>query len=66
LSHWAKQTGNLAAWQRSIAFSLGRLVTQNKDPSLKQAVQGVKILEEVERLGFKLEREERSLDQPSR
>ena len=63
VSHWAKQTGNLAAWQRSIAFSLGRLAKQNKDPSLKQAVQGVKILEEVQRLGFKLERGDRTQEQ---
>jgi hypothetical protein len=64
VSHWAKQTGNLAAWQRSIAFSLGRLAKQNKDPSIKQAVQGVKILEEVQRLGFKLERDDRPSEEP--
>ena len=56
VSHWARETSNLASWQRSIAFSLGRLAKQHRDPSIKQATQGSKILEEVERVGFKFER----------
>jgi AIPR protein len=52
ISHWAKETGNLAPWQRSIAFSLGRM-SGRKPPSEKQAKQAVKILEEAQRLGFK-------------
>ncbi len=55
ISHWAKETDNLAPWQRSIAFSLGRLATQQRQPSPKQAAQGVKIFEEAQRLGFKSE-----------
>ena len=51
LSHWAKETGNLASWQRSIAFSLGKIAGR-KPPSEKQAKQAVKILEEAQRLGF--------------
>ena len=52
LSHWAKETNNLQPWQRSLAFSLGRLAANNKSPSRKQANQGLKILQESERLGF--------------
>ena len=52
LSAWAKETGNLQAWQRSLAFSLGRLIGLGKDPSRKQAVQGALILDEAQRLGF--------------
>ncbi len=53
ISHWAKETGNLAAWQRSIAFSLGRIAGR-KLPSEKQAKQAAKILNEAQRLGFNL------------
>jgi hypothetical protein len=54
ISGWAKETGNLASWQRSLAYSLGRLAAQNKEPSTKQVQQGQKILEEVRRLGFRM------------
>src|SRR5208283_3826156 len=47
ISAWAKETANLAPWQRSLAYSLGRLAAQNKEPSTKQAFQGQKILDEV-------------------
>lgn len=53
VSGWAKETGNLAPWQRSIAYSLGRLANQQKRPSVKQATQGLKLLTQAERLGFK-------------
>ena len=53
IAHWARETGHLESWQRSIAFSLGRLAKQRRAPSYKQAVQGAKILAETERLGFK-------------
>ena len=56
ISHWAKETGNLSPWQRSIAFSLGKLASRQKAPSLKQAQQGLKILEESGRLGFQVGR----------
>jgi hypothetical protein len=55
ISNWAKETDNLAPWQRSLAFSLGRLASQQKAPSPKQAAQGVKIIAEAQRLGFKNE-----------
>jgi AIPR protein len=53
LSHWAKETGNLASWQRSIAFDLGKRGKQGRAPSLKQAVQAAKILAEAKRLGYR-------------
>lgn len=52
IAAWAKETGNLQSWQRSLAFSLGRIVSKNQKPSWKQAKQGIKILEEARRLGF--------------
>jgi hypothetical protein len=55
ISNWAKETDNLAPWQRSLAFSLGKLASRQKPPSPKQAAQGVKIFDEAQRLGFKNE-----------
>ncbi len=52
LANWAKRTGNLQGWQRSIAFGIGRRVSQGTPASPKQAVQGAKILQEARRLGF--------------
>ena len=54
ISAWAKETGNLAAWQRSLAYTLGILASRGKEPSVKQANQGEKILDEVRRLGFRM------------
>ncbi len=53
VSNWAKETGNLQSWQRGIAYSLGRLAGQGKSPSRKQATQGLLLLEEAERLGYR-------------
>ena len=52
ISRWARETGNLSPWQRSLAYSLGKLTSRGANPSDKQATQGVKILEEARRLGF--------------
>lgn len=57
ISGWAKETGNLAPWQRSLAYSMGRLAATSKEPSTKQVQQGLKILDEVRRLGFRMERQ---------
>lgn len=54
ISGWAKETNNLEPWQRGLAYSLGRLAAQNKAPSTKQVQQGLKILAEARRLGFKM------------
>ena len=53
IARWAKETANLLPWQRSLSVSLGKLASQEKLPSRKQALRGMEILEEVERLGFK-------------
>jgi hypothetical protein len=53
LSSWAKETSNLQIWQRSIAYSIGRLLDAEKNPSEKQLKQAHIILEESRRLGFK-------------
>jgi hypothetical protein len=53
LSNWAKETGNLQAWERSLAYSLGRLATNGRSPSVKQAKQGLRILKEGRRIGFR-------------
>lgn len=52
LSSWAKQTGSLQPWQRSLAFSLGSLLANGRTPSRKQVAQGARILAESKRLGF--------------
>ena len=53
ISNWAKETNNLQSWQRGIAYSLGRLAKSDRSPTVKQARQGVILLEEAERLGFR-------------
>jgi hypothetical protein len=53
LSRWAKETGNLQSWERSLAFAIGKLLRQGRRPSRKQAVQGRRILDEAQRLGFR-------------
>ncbi|MBN1379489.1 MAG: AIPR family protein [Gammaproteobacteria bacterium] len=53
ISKWAKETNNLQPWQRSLAYSIGRIVSRSGVVSTKQAKQGEKILEEVKILGFK-------------
>lgn len=52
IAAWAKKSDSLAAWQRSISFSLGKLAGQGRAPSRKQAAQGRKLYEDAERLGF--------------
>ena len=52
ISKWAKETNNLQAWQRSLAFSIGRILTRGSRPSQKQADHGLKIIAEAKSLGF--------------
>lgn len=52
ISKWAKETDNLQTWQRSLAFSMGKLLAGSRTPSRKQAVQADKILKEARVLGF--------------
>jgi hypothetical protein len=53
VSHWAKETNSLQGWQRSLAFSIGRLLANHHEPSIKQAKQGKKLYEDATRLGFR-------------
>lgn len=53
LSAWAKDTQSLQAWERSLAFSLGRQATQGRTPSRKQAGHGKRILAEARELGYR-------------
>jgi len=55
ISRWAKETGNLQPWQRSLAYSIGKIVARSGQVSRKQANQGVKILAEADTLGFRAE-----------
>jgi len=52
ISRWAKETDNLQAWQRSISFSIGKLLARGSSPSRKQAIQGLKIIKEAKSFGF--------------
>lgn len=52
IAQWAKETDNLQTWQRSISYSIGKLIARGKSPSRKQAFQGKKIIDEVKELGF--------------
>jgi hypothetical protein len=52
-SKWAKDTGTLLPWQRSLAYSLGRRIhVPGIQPTPKQAIQGRKLMMEAVRLGF--------------
>lgn len=53
MAAWAKDTQSLQPWQRSLAFSLGKLARAGQTPSRKQAAQGSKILDEARSLGFR-------------
>lgn len=52
ISNWAKETNNLAPWQRGIAFSVGTLIKRGKKPSYKQAKQAEIIYASAAEKGF--------------
>jgi hypothetical protein len=52
IASWSKETSTLLPWQRGLAYSLGDLMERARIPSIKQAIQGRKILLEALRLGF--------------
>lgn len=52
VSTWAKQTGSLMPWQRSLAFSMGKLASTGRAPSEKQATQARILLLKACDLGF--------------
>ena len=49
---WGKQTNSLQPWQRSLSYSIGRLLGLGRSPSPKQATQGGKLLCAAWDLGF--------------
>lgn len=53
LSKWAKETNNFQTWQRSLIYSLGKIAGRNGEPSYKQSVQGMKVLQEALEKGFR-------------
>lgn len=55
ISKWAKETNNLQNWQRSLAYSIGRTLSNGRGISIKQAKQGVIILTEARKLGIDLD-----------
>lgn len=54
IARWAKETGNLQPWQRSLSFSMGNLAKRGREPSRKQAFQALKILDDVSHKGFEI------------
>lgn len=52
MSNWARETSNLAPWQRQLAYGLGRRISNGNPPTARQALQGKRILDEARRLGF--------------
>jgi hypothetical protein len=52
LANWAKETGNLAPWQRKLAFGIGVRLKRGSDPTIKQAIQGKKILDAAAAVGY--------------
>lgn len=52
IAAWGKKSDSLEPWQRSISFSLGRLVSQGRSPSRKQAAQGRRLYDDALRLGY--------------
>lgn len=55
LAKWSKERGFLKPWERSLAFSLGRLAGRGREPSDKQAVQGARIISRAQELGFNIQ-----------
>jgi hypothetical protein len=52
LAKWARETRSLDGWQRTVASGIAQAISSKKRPSLKQAIEGEKVLEEARRKGF--------------
>jgi len=52
LAKWAKEQDCLEPWQRSLAFSVGKLAASGRPPSEKQAYHALKILREAMGAGY--------------
>ncbi|MEV4277698.1 AIPR family protein [Actinoplanes xinjiangensis] len=53
VSRWAKETQNLQPWQRQLADTLGRYISNGWTVTDKQATQGLRLLGEAQHLGFR-------------
>jgi hypothetical protein len=58
IANWAKVTDNLQPWQRSLAFSLGKIANRERKPTFKQAKQGQILRQKALDLGFVHEEEQ--------
>ena len=54
LSRWAKETDNFQSWQRSLLFSVGRVVGRGQKPSIKQAGHAMNAYNEALKKGFSI------------
>jgi hypothetical protein len=54
LANWGKETKNLAPFQNGIAYGIGNAISNpaKRKPSVKQALQGIKIMSAARELGF--------------
>jgi len=53
VGRWAKQTQNLQPWQRQLADTVGRYVSNGWTVTDKQATQALRLLGEAQHLGFR-------------
>lgn len=54
ISRWGKETGALGGFERKLAYSIGKWISNGQKPTRKMAKQGIKILEKIRELGFKI------------
>jgi hypothetical protein len=53
VARWAKETQNLQPWQRQLADTVGRYISNGWTVTDKQATQGLRLLGEAQHLGFR-------------
>jgi hypothetical protein len=53
LSKWAKESDNLKAWQRQLAYNIGKYINNGWNVSDRMALQGLRLMEEARDLGFR-------------
>lgn len=52
MAHWAKVEDVLKPWERSLVYSVGRVIARGGDPTIKQARQARRVFGEAISLGF--------------
>lgn len=52
LSKWAKERGLMEGWERSLAYSMGRLISRGMLGSDKQVIQAARIVSRAQELGY--------------